>query len=184
MGLSGRIKIADFDRCYTLVVQNTNPFAVQVTIFGAKQFLVAANFGLPAGVTANVMESSYQELLQETVLQPFIIGAETITSSVQQLSQINTVRYRDSNGVIQQFPFKTSSYFSIYQYQADTLEIYPIDILVTGEMQTTFNLLANTSTTIVLYVRKRINMANLLRNHPVTEIGSNLYPFFKNEIIL
>jgi hypothetical protein len=182
--MRGKIKIEDFDRAYTIVVENTNAFSVPITLFGANQFLTAVNFGLPAGVNVSVSESSYQELLQETIVRPFIVGAMTITSTVPQLAQLNTVRYRDSNGVIQQCVLKTASYFSIYQYQSDVLEIYPIDVIVTGEMQTSFNLLGLTTDTIVLYVKKRINMNNLLRNHPVREEGSDLYPFFKSDIIL
>ena len=182
--MRGKIKIEDFDRCYTITVENTNAFSVPITLYGANQFLTAVNFGLPAGVNVSVAESSYQELLEETIYRPFIVGAQTISSSISQLAQINTVRYRDSNGVIQQYAFKTASYFSIYQYQSDLLEIYPIDILVTGEMQSSFNLIGLTTTTIVLYVKNRINMNNLLRNQPVREEGSDLYPFFKSDIIL
>lgn len=178
-----RNKIPDFDRCYTLVVQNANPFPVPITIFGAKQFLTAVNFGLPAGVTVNVLESSYQELLEETMYQPFIVGAVTIDSSLPQLAQIMRATYRDTNGVIQQYVFKTSSYFSIFQYQ-DILEIYPLDLYVSDEYQSQFTILGNTTSTITFYVIKRVNVANALHNRAIIEKGSELYPFFKSEIEL
>lgn len=182
--MRGKIRIEDFDRCYTLVISNSNPFAVPLTIFGANQFLTAVNFGLPAGITVDVLESSYQELLQESITRPFVIGAETIQSTIPQLTQLTTVRYRDSNGVIQQYVLRTASYFSIYQYQSDQLEVYPMDVIVTGEMQAMFNLRGDTTITITLYVRNRINLTNLLSNQPVREEGSDLYPLFKNDIIV
>lgn len=158
-----------------------NSIYVQNTLGNTVSVIAPAGGAIPAGVTVGVSESTYQELLEETIWQPFIIGGMTIQSSVPQLAQINIIRYRDTNGVRQQYTFHPFDYFSVNQYQ-NFLEVFPIDIYVDGEMQSEFTLLGLTQVTITIYVKKRVAINNILHSEPIIEVGSDISPLFESRV--
>lgn len=177
-------KISDFDRVYTIVAQNTNPFNVDVTFLGAYQFLsVGAALPFPAGVIVTIPESSYNELQFETIHRPFILGAMSVQSDVPaQLQQIPRFIHRSTNGVICSTPFHQFSYLSAFQFQGNLIEIYPICITVTGETQLATTLLPLSTTTITLFVTDRMDKARKLFGLPEMEYNYDVEPLFVNKL--
>lgn len=159
-------RIRDFDRTFTIRVTNGGAPAT-IQLFGARQFLFA-----PAGFIVTVSECTYQELLQESLLNPFIVGGMTVSSSALNLTQVAQVINRDPTGVLTQLPFHISSYFSTNQYPINYVEIFPLDLNIDGDTILQFTLLPNTNITLTLYVKKRIRPQNLVNDEPVLEIGS------------
>lgn len=171
-------KIKDFDRVYTIEIQNTNPVPVHVTFFGAYQNLFGfAALPFPPGVLVNVPESSYFEMLWDSVHKPFIIGGANIQADVPaQLQQIPLIVDRDTNGVICSTPLHQFNYLSAFQFQGNSLEVYPISITLTGEKSIQTTLLPNVNMIITLYVFDRIDIVNKLHNEPVMEFNHDVEP--------
>lgn len=179
-------KIPDFDRTYTITVVNANGVTTNVTLFGANQFLIAVNFGNPAGITVTVGESSYVEMLQESQDSSFISSGMRLTSTNNaQLDQVMTVRKRTGNGQNCSYPIQVANYFSAFQFQAGIREIYPYHIQYAGTTSLSFPVLATTTVVLTLFVGKRIDTDNLLNNIPVREANKTALPFQnRQEVVL
>lgn len=162
-------RIRDFDRTFTIRVTN-GAFPATIQLFGARQFLFA-----PAGFVVTVSECTYQELLQESLLNPFIIGGMTISTSALNLTQVAQVINRDPTGVLTQIPIHINSYFSTNQYPINYVEIFPISLNVDGDTILQFTLLPNTNMTLTLYVKERIRPQNLVTDEPILEIGDETW---------
>ena|SRR3990167_957163 len=170
-------RIRDFDRTYTIRVSNGIAVST-IQLFGAKQFLFA-----PAGFVVTVLESTYQELLQESLINPFTIGGATMSTSALNIQNIAFVINRDPNGKQTQMAFHPSSYFSVNQYPANYVEIFPIDLQIDGDTILQFTMQPNTNLDLTLFVKKRIHLDNMLHDEPVMEKGSEqwLDDMFKGE---
>jgi hypothetical protein len=186
-GNAGNVKIIpDFDRTYTVTIVNANAVLTNATIGGANQFLTVANFGNPAGITVTVGESSYLEFLQESQQMPFRQSGFRITSgNVAQLDQVLSVTKRTGNGQICTYPIQVANYFSAFQFQAGIRELYPYVIEWTGQTQILVPVLALTTVVFTLFVGKRLDVANSLRNSPEMEVSPHKLPFVqKQEVVL
>ena len=177
-----RKTIADFDRTYTINIDNTNAFDVQITLLGANQFVIPTAIPpFPAGVTVTVSESSYNELLFETINRPFIVGGmEFNSNNINQLQQIPFVRKRTGTGLMCEEPFHLFSYFSAYQFN-NFLEVYPMKLFVNGQKSINMTLLSLSTLQITIYVSKRADLSNILLDCPIEEVGSNVSDLFKGQ---
>ena len=171
-------RLPNFDSVFTLELKNSNPFFVQITLFGANQRLPLSDF--PAGVSVEVLESSYVQLLWETTQRPFIIGGmsvcgDLVTSGNSFGTGTPIIRYVDVYGVDIKTRFHVRNYRSIFQKQKDSIDIFPISIPATAEMQAIVFLPPTSDSDITFYTNKRIDPTNMLHNEPILEVGTDFY---------
>lgn len=158
-------KIPDFDYTYTLQVNNPAAFSSPVALWGADQFLFGG-----FGIVVLGVEATYNEMLQESITKPFIVGGMIIsTTNTTQFNNLLRVQYRNSNGVICSRFMHPNSYFSVDQFQNGFVEVYPIDLTITAETSIQFTILPLTNMTFTFFVKKRLNKANTLHDEPIIE---------------
>ena len=172
------VVIPDFNRTYTITIQNKSKGDIPITLFGANEFSNAFNFGLPVFIDVTVLESSYQELLAETQTAPFIISGFRVTSlNPAQLEQVLQIRKRDGNGQIASYPLQIGTYFSAFQFQSGIREVNPYNITFAGTTQISFTILKAATLTITLFVGKRVEQDNSLHAKPLIGVSTHKLPF-------
>ena len=177
---SDSVDIQDFDNTYTIVVKNLTALVQPVRLFGALQ-------GIPdflPNLSVTVLESSYPEVMNESDLSPFIVGAMTVNASHIQFQRQYQIVRRDPTGVNFVRPFHPGKYLSVFQYQSGFVDIYPIAITIDSYTSIQFNLGAFETISFTLYVIKRIREENQLHDLPVIEISHNIPEIFKEDLYI
>jgi hypothetical protein len=172
-------KISGFEKRYIVVVKNKSKKipdtdipdggkkdkGTTVTLFGANQFLLKPKFGLPDNIEIGVPSSSYDELMIESLVSPFIIAGLRVSSpNTNQLDEVLMIRKRDASGQIASYPLQVGNYINPYQFQSTIAEIYPYKITITGRTQISFNIQPETELNFAFFVDKQVSLENLFES--------------------
>jgi hypothetical protein len=161
---TGRGMSAGSPTPYQIVVSNTTAGTLTARLFGRNQYWADANYGSDAGITVTPAQTNvtYPELLQQSANQPFDTSLIRVQSSnTNQVTQILTVRSKDSNGQECTIPVITQSYFSANQFQAGIVDV-PYSVKLDGNTAISFPVLATTDVTITFFPSEKINIARNL----------------------
>lgn len=167
--------IPGFDKTYTISITNKSKKKpdielgdkkdqrTYITLFGANQFLLKPRFGLPDNIEVEVHESSYDELMFDTLTRPFIISGFRFTSTVNiQNDEVLRIEKRDGNGNRSSYPLNLTDYFSAFQFQPLIREVYPFNITFTGHTQISLPVHPESQTHITLFIKKQVSLEKSL----------------------
>jgi hypothetical protein len=137
---------------YVIQYANSTLGTLTAVLYGYNNNFQSTTFGNPVGITVtNLQGSSYLALLGQTATKPLKIGKWRFqSSSASQLSQTLTISHFDANGKQYSTPLNLSIMRDAYQFQSDILDITKV-IVVDGNTQITFPLLASTTLVISMF---------------------------------
>jgi hypothetical protein len=164
---------------YIISVANANGSTTSIDVFGAYQYLNNAGFSAGSltvgGVTisSNLSNTTYYNLLNQSSVSPFTIGASLISSVAGTVSQVLnpiTLTTQDANGN-QAVKILTPT-IDPYQQQAGVIELKQA-FRIDGFTKLTFNVFANSTVQFQFYPADNINIARGLAGNPVSrQFGS------------
>jgi hypothetical protein len=160
---------------YIITVSNSTGAAVTTNVFGAYTFLNNAGFSggslTVAGVSivSGLSNTTYFNLLNQSSISPFTIGATLISSVSGVVSQVLTpitLSTQDANG--NQAVKILTPVIDPYQQQSGIIELKQA-FRIDGFTTLTFNIFANSSVQFQFYPSDNINIARGLGNNPVSK---------------
>ena len=159
---------------YIITVTNTGSAVSNFDILGAYEYINSANFNTSGNyvtgaltISSSIPNVTYQQALNQFMIQPFSVGLTYIQSSSQtQLLQTLSVQTKDANGNLAQKPLIPT--IDPYQQQSTVLAMrygYRID----GYTKIIINsILASTTVNFYLYPSDNINLARGLAGKAVS----------------
>ncbi len=149
---------------YIVTLQNTTASAVaSVVIFNAYTALYTTNFGISTSlvVTSGIPNTTYQQLLGQSMTKPFAVGMIYIQSSTSgQILQALSLTTRDANGNLSIQPIVPV--VDPYQNQTDSVTISHPFIIDNFTGITINSIAANATVNFYFYPQENVNVARQL----------------------
>jgi hypothetical protein len=159
---------------YIISIANSNGSVTPIDIFGAYEYLNNAGFSggsLTVGgvtISSNLSNTTYYNLLNQSSVSPFTIGATLISSVAGTVSQVLnpiTLTTQDANGN-QAIKILTPT-IDPYQNQAGVIELKQA-FRIDGFTKLTLNMFATSTVQFQFYPADNINIARGLAGNPVS----------------
>lgn len=166
-GANGVGKLADYDRTLTIEVVNSTLNAQTAIIFGAYEYPGTGDSFQPAGIAVNVLESSHDQVRDESRSRPFkVVAWKLFVSSGGngQLSNQFTFRKKTAQGLVQEARMQPINYRAASDNQDNLIESRDFQFDVTGGDAITFSINASTTIRWVLYISEKVAPDRFLNN--------------------
>lgn len=169
--------IDEADRTMTVTISNDgsslNPLET-ARVFGA--FTNTANTQ-PTGVTVSILETSHEQVRAESQVNPFLVlGLKYIVTNVAQFSNNLNVFTQTSTGMSLNKTFQPFAYRSAQNQIATQIDAPAYAFGVDGRTELQVPINANEDITLILQLKTRGDITNILRGRGVVDIASGKAP--------
>lgn len=172
-------KLADMDRIYTAILENTKTTGgtVTCTLFGFNEYGVTndqiGGVNGTNGAYVTISETSHAQVRAQSSYSPFWVnGIRFRTTTAGQMSYNGTLQSKDSAGSIQSSQFRPLTYFTAAQNQNLQVDAPGLAFQIDGTVSFLLPVLANETVTMVLQVGGRFTPQNTLDNASPLQVAS------------